>query len=132
MTETTIVSHTGDSEGIPAITDDEEDQLREEFNFVLTTTNKRNNGNALHLHDGGGDTLCTSPTMNERVEKKFSVFPHGYREVCRHCGQVWRRTSKESISIELVADELDLGDVPYRAEIEDENVVFYYVDDSLD
>ena len=132
MTETLIVSHTGDSEGIPPVTDEEEEQLREEFTFVLTTSNKRNNDNSLHLHDGGGHTLCTSPTKNERVETKFSVFPRGYREVCRHCAQIWRHTSNQSVSIERVAAELDLGNVPYRAEIEGGDVVFYYVDDSLD
>lgn len=94
----------GSAEYLQPVTDEEDAQIRAEYETVVVASGSSNVDGALHLPapDHADPTpLCRARTFlsgggplgdesTEYVSKAAAVYPPGYRDVCQYCGRLWR------------------------------------------
>jgi hypothetical protein len=82
------------------LTEQEEKTLREYIPYFVVATQTKTN-RKLHIPNGDEKPLCSSKIQREikAVDKwdtkETEVYPIGYRDVCMHCGNIWRENNAE-------------------------------------
>jgi len=72
---------------LPEPTEAEERQLRAEIPYWLEQRESNSTNERLHIPAEGNESVCMQARGVEKDlgRKKLSVFPVGWRGVCRHC-----------------------------------------------